>query len=152
MEAGAIKAWNIEISPTDDFFGGGSLKKIISNETSDVRTSAQNSANTLLAQNEIVRISSDLGGIADLVTGTAGVAIGRTIGGTFYAGATFTRNKLTFYDESVNPVAWISGTRFYMQNATVVKSMTYGVYNLQINDDQTDTDTYSGYGTISLRW
>ena len=148
IEAGSITANEINLSVNDAIFGAQSVNDVIDANGTVTGAAAQAGANkaTLDSQKDYIRIGS-------LPGGGYGVAIGTVNNGNFVTGAKFVKNRLSFYDNSGNEVAWISDATLHINEAQIVESIKFGYgYKWVINSDSSDTDSITGYGSVVLRW
>ena len=148
IEAGSITANEINLTVNDAIFGSQSVNDVIDANGTVAGAAAQAGANkaTLDSQKDYIRIGS-------LPGGGYGVAIGTVNNGNFVTGAKFVKNRLSFYDNSGNEVAWISDATLHINEAQIVESIKFGYgYKWIINTDSSDTDAITGYGSVVLRW
>lgn len=76
------------------------------------------------------------GYLADDADGKAiyGVEVGQTTDGKFKRFARFTSERLSFYDDSGNEVAYISNQRLYITDATFLGTIQFGSYKAETTE------------------
>lgn len=131
IDAGAVTADKLLITGSEYMAGGNTINDIIGEATADMQGSVdENTAARIRTENSI-RIG-DLSAAQD--GSLYGVEIGRQeIAGSstvFRKYARFVANRLSFYDEAENEVAYISNEKLYITNAEVTNALYLGGYRI----------------------
>ena len=157
IEAGSITANELNLTTNAPVFGGKTVADIVGTETSSLQSETSGNTSELARQANYIKIG-DLSSVqnSDLHNQSPakyGVAVGTVRNGNFIAYSSFTQNKLSFYDNYGNAVAWISSAKLYITEARIVAGLQMGAkYRWDINTDADNTTPLTGYGSIVLRW
>ena len=140
IEGGTITAKLLNISAGDSLFDGSTVGEVIDAQTASTRKGVEDNTEELERQTKYIRIG-------DLPDGTTGVGIGRIVNDEFTMLASFTENKLTFFDDNQSPVAWISDAELRITKARIQKTLNIGGYEFDANYDDANNP-----GRLTIRW
>ena len=148
IEAGTIHSNNITISPNDEFSGGNTLSGIIESETASTTQTANENAAEINRQAQYIVIGELNGKVSGITQSTTGIAIGQQDGsGNLVPYALFVKDRLSFFDDNQQEVAWISDAELHITRARITHSLSIGGYEIDANYDDANNP-----GRLTIRW
>lgn len=148
IQAGTIDASQIVVTANSPFSGGNTLSGIIESETASTTATANENAAEINRQAQYIVIGELNGKVSGITQNTTGIAIGQQDGnGNLVPYALFVKDRLSFFDDNQQEVAWISDAELHITRARITHSLSIGGYEIDANYDDANNP-----GRLTIRW
>lgn len=148
IQAGTIDASQIVVTANSPFSGGNTLSGIIESETASTTQTANENAAEITRQAQYIVIGELNGKVSGITQNTTGIAIGQQDGnGNLVPYALFVKDRLSFFDDNQQEVAWISDAELHITRARITHSLSIGGYEIDANYDDANNP-----GRLTIRW
>lgn len=148
IQAGTIDASQIVVTANSPFSGGNTLSGIIESETASTTATANENAAEINRQAQYIVIGELNGKVSGITQNTTGIAIGQQDGnGNLVPYALFVKDRLSFFDDNQQEVAWISDAELHITRARITHTLSIGGYEIDANYDDANNP-----GRLTIRW